>query len=131
MEGGSNERVHAPSMFETNGRRVHGVTARGSLHARLRRFGRSRVGAALSAGRAWARAAAAGAGTSGKGGLAEAAARGRGRPVRWASRPGAGRRGDGWARDRQRERERSSRERQRLGEEEGATCVESWASSGP
>jgi hypothetical protein len=30
-----------------------------------------------------------------------------------------------------RERERSSRERQRLGEEEGATCVESWASSGP
>jgi hypothetical protein len=28
MEGGSNGRIHAPSMFETNGRRVHGVTAR-------------------------------------------------------------------------------------------------------
>jgi hypothetical protein len=28
MEGGSSGRIHAPSMFETNGRRVHGVTAR-------------------------------------------------------------------------------------------------------
>jgi hypothetical protein len=77
MEGGSNGRVHAPSMFETNG--VHGATEQGSLRARLRRFGRGRVGAALRAGHAWARAAAVGAGASGKGGSAEAAARGQGR----------------------------------------------------
>jgi hypothetical protein len=28
IEGGSNGRIRAPSMFETNGQRVHGFTAR-------------------------------------------------------------------------------------------------------
>jgi hypothetical protein len=125
MEGGSNERIHAPSMFETNGRRVHGFTARsGSLGSGAGTVAASQSGSRLgawggrgSAARGGCRARGVGRSDARRGAQGRRAWRGRGLGTRpWRAVQGSGIVGVGCCRAWRAAEREIGRERREIGE---------------